>query len=249
MKISKELKERFKKASSIAVLTGAGISAESGVPTFRGSGETSAVWKGMPFDQISSAKMVRENLGEVWEWFDYRRDLLKNVEPNPAHFAIAEWSDHFEELTLLTQNVDGLHSRAGFRDPIEVHGNINRSRCVNCSKRFQMDETRVPHWPEMCDSCGGELRPDVVLFGEMLPTGAYETGAKKAAVCEMFFVVGTSAVVYPAAMLPEIAVQNGAYLVEVNTERTPLTEFCDESIQGKAGEILPILSSYLDKKS
>lgn len=236
MKISNRLKQEFSQAESVCVLTGAGISAESGVPTFRGGGH-SAVWKGMLFDEISSARMVRENLAEVWEWFDYRRGVLQNCEPNPAHTALAKWEKHFGEFTLITQNVDGLHTRAGSQNLIEVHGNINRSRCVNCSELFQMEAEFVKHEPTNCTECGGNVRPDVVLFGEMLPTGAYE----KACGCDIFFVVGTSALVYPAALLPEAAKQNGAYLVEINPEETPLSVYCDESLRGKAGEILPQL--------
>ena len=232
--VSKKLKE----AKSLCILTGAGISAESGVPTFRGGGQ-SAVWKGMPFDQISSAKMVRENLLEVWEWFDYRRGVLAECEPNEAHYALVEWEDHFENFTLVTQNVDGLHTRAGSKNIIEVHGNINRSRCLKCGENYQMKAEDVPHKPENCEKCGTKVRPDVILFGEMLPEGAYEKASQKAVSCDIFFIIGTSALVYPAAMLPEIAKQNGAYLVEINPEETPLSSICNESIRGKAGEILP----------
>lgn len=226
-------------ATRVAVLTGAGISAESGVPTFRGGGGT-AVWKGMRFDQISSAEMVRTDLPAVWEWFDYRRGVLRECEPNPGHLAIAAWEERFRSMTLVTQNIDGLHRAAGSFTAIEVHGNIHRSRCVRCGERYQMDRDVVPHDPVVCQ-CGADLRPDVVLFGEMLPEGAYEAGAAAASACDVFFTIGTSALVYPAAMLPEIARQSGAFVVEVNPEETPLTRMCDVSIRGKAGEILPLL--------
>lgn len=226
-------------ATRVAVLTGAGISAESGVPTFRGGGGT-AVWKGMRFDQISSAEMVRTDLPAVWEWFDYRRGVLRECEPNPGHLAIAAWEERFRSMTLVTQNIDGLHRAAGSFTAIEVHGNIHRSRCVRCGERYQMDRDVVPHDPVVCQ-CGADLRPDVVLFGEMLPEGAYEAGAAAASACDVFFTIGTSALVYPAAMLPEFARQSGAFVVEVNPEETPLTRMCDVSIRGKAGEILPLL--------
>ncbi len=229
---------------SVCVLSGAGISAESGVPTFRGGGK-SAVWKGMPFDEISSAKMVKENLDEVWEWFDYRRGVLKECEPNKAHKALVKLEKTVDDFLLVTQNVDGLHTRAGSENIIEVHGNINRSRCVVCRKRFQMQSHHVPHDPSKCDECGNKVRPDVVLFGEMLPSGAYERAVEKASGCNLFIVVGTSALVYPAAILPEVAKRNGAYLIEVNPEETPLTAYCDESLRGKAGEIVPDLVSNL----
>jgi NAD-dependent deacetylase len=240
MQISDKLREKFQKAEKVCVLTGAGISAESGVPTFRGGGN-SAVWKGMPFDQISSARMVRENLDEVWQWFDYRRGVLHNCEPNAAHIALARWQDKFADFTLVTQNIDGLHRRAGSREVLELHGNINHSSCTKCSKRFQMKAEDVPHQPEICDDCGAAVRPDVVLFGEMLPVEVFQKAESKARECDLFFVVGTSALVYPAAGLAEIAKFSGAFLVEVNPEETPMTRFCDESLRGKAGEILPLV--------
>src|SRR5438874_2467735 len=133
--ISQELRKRFLSAKSVFVLTGAGVSAESGVPTFRGGGNT-AVWKGMPFDVISSAGMVERDLPAVWEWFDYRRNLLKSLKPNPGHAAIADWQERFADFTLVTQNIDGLHQRAGSRDVIELNGNIWRSRCISCDWRY-----------------------------------------------------------------------------------------------------------------
>ena len=128
------LLERLRSAHSVFVLTGAGVSAESGVPTFRGGGDT-AVWKGMPFEVISSAGMVRSNLPEVWEWFDYRREVLGHCRPNPAHDTIARWQDRFEHFTLATQNIDGLHAAAGSREVLELHGNARRARCLSCGKR------------------------------------------------------------------------------------------------------------------
>jgi NAD-dependent protein deacetylase/lipoamidase len=235
--ISAELRQRFATASRVLVLTGAGVSAESGVPTFRGGGNT-AVWKGMPFDVISSAGMITRDLPAVWEWFDYRRDLLKSLQPNPAHREIARWQHQIPELTLVTQNIDGLHQKAGSTGVIELHGNIWRARCIGCSLTvdYSNDEKR----PDACVHCGDHLRPDVVLFGELLPPGAFELAAAAASSCELCFVVGTSALVYPAAGLPEIAKAAGAYLCEVNPERTPLSDFCDAVVTGKAGEVLPL---------
>ncbi len=234
--ISDELREKFESAKNVQVLTGAGVSAESGVPTFRGGGNT-VVWKGMPFDVISSATMIKRDLPAVWEWFDYRRKLLQPLQPNPAHLEIARWQERFEQCTLVTQNIDGLHQKAGSRDVIELHGSIWRARCVACHARFEIlpDEER----PDVCADCGDRLRPDVVLFGETLPPGAFELAADRAAECDLCFVVGTSAIVYPAAGLPEIARAAGAYVCEVNPERTPLSYVCNETLRGKAGEILP----------
>jgi len=237
------LRKRFAEARRVLVLTGAGVSAESGVPTFRGGGQ-SAVWKGMPFDKISSAGMLERNLPEVWEWFNYRRGVLETIEPNPAHRALARWQDRFEDFTLVTQNVDGLHQRAGSRSVVELHGNIWRARCRACRAKYDLRERgESASRTYTCTECGNYLRPDVVLFGEMLPVGAFERAALKARECELCFVIGTSALVYPAAGLPEIASAAGAYTVEVNPEPTPLSDLCDEVINGKAGEILPLFES------
>ncbi len=208
--ISEELRRRFREANNVLVLTGAGVSAESGVPTFRGGGNT-AVWKGIA------------------------------LKPNPAHEAIARWQDRFSDFTLVTQNIDGLHQAAGAREVIELHGSIWRARCVHCGAHHNLRELRIDNGVPACFDCGSSMRPDVVLFGEMLPAGAFERAAAKAAECELCFVVGTSAVVYPAAAIPEIARAAGAYVVEVNPERTPLSELCNEVLTGSAGEILPLL--------
>jgi len=238
---SEKLQQIFATAANVLVLTGAGVSAESGVPTFRGGGNT-AVWKGMPFEIISSAGMLARDLPAVWEWFNYRRERLQTLQPNPAHEAITQWQQRFKHLTLVTQNIDGLHQAAGSRDVIELHGNLWRARCFDCGTRHDLRELRMDHDVPVCIDCGGHMRPDVVLFGEMLPPGAFERAAHEAEQCELCFVVGTSAVVYPAASIPEIARAAGAYVVEVNPETTPLSRLCDEVLMGKAGEILPLLS-------
>jgi len=237
---SEKLQQIFSTAEKVLVLTGAGVSAESGVPTFRGGGNT-AVWKGMPFEIISSAGMLARDLPAVWEWFNYRRERLKALKPNPAHQAIARWQERFRQFTLVTQNIDGLHQAAGSRKVVELHGNLWRARCFDCGARHDLRELRVDHEVPICIDCGGRMRPDVVLFGEMLPPGAFERAAREAEQCELCFVVGTSAVVYPAALLPETARAAGAYVVEVNPEATPLSSLCDEVLSGKAGEILPMV--------
>ena len=239
MQVSLELQRRFADAQRVLVLTGAGVSAESGVPTFRGGGN-SAVWKGIPFDVISSAQMLERDLPAVWEWFDYRRDFLHSLTPNPGHYAIAKWPERFAEFTLVTQNIDGLHQKAGSREVVELHGNIWRARCTKCHFAHDMSQSERP---AACLDCGNPLRPDVVLFGEMLPPGAFELAAERASQCELCFVVGTSALVYPAAGLPEIAKSAGAYVCEVNPERTALSDLCDEVLAGKAGEVLPLFRS------
>jgi NAD-dependent protein deacetylase/lipoamidase len=237
---AEELRRRFLNAKSVLTLTGAGVSAESGVPTFRGGGNT-AVWKGMPFDVISSAHMVQRDLPAVWEWFDYRRGLLQLLQPNAAHAELARWQVRFGSFTLVTQNIDGLHQQAGSRDVIELHGSIWRARCLTCSARYEIQ--RGGERAQACVDCGDPLRPDVVLFGEMLPPGAFEMAAEKAQSCDLCFVIGTSALVYPAASLPEIARSSGAYVCEINPERTPLSDLCDQVLTGKAGEVLPLLGA------
>jgi NAD-dependent deacetylase len=239
----KELRERLRTARRVFVLTGAGVSAESGVPTFRGGGQT-AVWKGMPFDVISSAGMLARDLPAVWEWFDYRRELLRDLRPNPAHLTLASWQENFARFRLATQNVDDLHLAAGSRDVLELHGNIWTARCTKCKERTSLrDESGERERPPVCRSCGGGMRPDVVLFGEMLPAGVFEQAAEDAAACDLCFVIVTSSFVYPAMRLPEIALATGAYTVEINPERTPFSALCDAAIQARAGEVLPQLDN------
>ena len=224
------------------ILTGAGISAESGVPTFRGGGGAT-LWRGMPFEQLSSAEMVKKDLSLVWEWFDYRLGIVGECAPNAGHLTIAEVqiSDRFDELTLVTQNVDGLHAQAGSVDPIELHGNIQQARCLSCGLIGNLNEIVVGQRPPVCPECAADMRPNVVLFGEFLPAAAIEKAVERAASCDVCLVVGTSALVYPANSLPEIAKRSGAFVAEINPEETQLTSSCDVSIRGKAGEILPLV--------
>ena len=233
------VRERAATAERVVVLTGAGVSAESGVPTFRGGGGAS-VWRGMDAATLSSADMVGANLPLVWEWFEYRRGLLASCEPNQAHRAISAWQERFSRLTLVTQNIDGLHQKAGSRDVLELHGNIWRGRCVRCSAREEL-ATPLAAIPPTCEACGGDLRPDVVLFGEYLPMDVFERATQEAASADLCFVVGTSAVVYPAAELPRVAARGGALVVEVNPEPSGIGGRNAVMLAGKAGEILPLI--------
>jgi NAD-dependent deacetylase len=238
-----EVRARLGRARRVFVLTGAGVSAESGVPTFRGGGQT-AVWKGMPFSLISSAAMLERDLPAVWEWFDYRRGVLDELRPNAAHHVIAGWQDSFTSFTLATQNIDDLHARAGSRDVLELHGNIWRARCTRCDARRDLRAADdAGERPPACRACGAPMRPDVVLFGEMLPAGVFEQAAAAAARCDLCFVIGTSALVYPAMRLPEIALEVGAYTVEINPEQTPFSAHCHAVLPGRAGEILKAVTS------
>ncbi len=238
--ISERLRERFGAARRVFVLTGAGVSAESGVPTFRGGGGA-AVWKGMPFEVISSARMAERDLPAVWEWFDYRREKVASVRPNPAHVALARWQGRFERFTLATQNIDGLHAAAGSSEALELHGNIWTARCLACGARADVRGFDDGERPPICRECGNAMRPDVVLFGEIVPADAFDRAVNAARAAEVCLVVGTSALVHPAAALPEVAKRAGAFLAEVNPEETPLTELCDASLRGRAGELLPLL--------
>ncbi|HXG95416.1 MAG TPA: NAD-dependent deacylase [Blastocatellia bacterium] len=237
--VTDELIRLFDSARSVAVLTGAGISAESGVPTFRGGGDTSIwMWRGRPVTELSSVELMATDPKLVWEWFDYRRGMLLDIKPNAGHIALADWERRFEDFTLVTQNIDDLHRAAGSMNILELHGNIWRARCLRCRSTFEARETPLEGAPR-CLACNGPARPDVVLFGELLPDGVFERAEEAAARADLFFVIGTSAVVYPAAGLPIAAKQSGARIIEVNPEMTDISFFADVALVGKAGEILP----------
>ncbi|RPI32762.1 MAG: NAD-dependent deacylase [Chloroflexota bacterium] len=232
----------MRKAVDVAVLTGAGVSAESGVPTFRDA--QTGLWNRYRPEDLATPQAFRRDPKLVWEWYAWRRELVLGVSPNPAHTALAEMERQLERrgrrFTLITQNVDNLHGKAGSSNIIELHGNIQRTRCFD-------EGTLVESWPDTgetpprCPACGGWLRPDVVWFGEMLPQQALEAAWEAARVCQVFFSVGTSGLVEPAASLPVAALQAGAIVVEVNPAETPLTPHAHFSLQGPAGQILPQL--------
>jgi NAD-dependent deacetylase len=238
--VADELLSMFDGARRVTVLTGAGISAESSVPTFRGGGGSEIwTWRGRPVTELSSAELIASDPRLVWEWFDYRRGMLKDVKPNPGHFALAAWEQRFEEFTLVTQNIDDLHREAGSQNLLELHGNIWRARCLRCASVFEARESPLDQNPPLCFVCGGPARPDVVLFGELLPVGVFERAEEAALGADLFFVIGTSAIVYPAAGLPILAKQAGARIIEINPEQTDISIYVDVTILGKAGDILP----------
>jgi NAD-dependent deacetylase len=238
---SDRLIDRLKNARRVAVLTGAGVSAESGVPTFRGE---EGLWKKFKPEELASMEAFMANPNLVWEWYAERKRIVNEKFPNPGHLALAEMESIFPEFTLITQNVDGFHRRAGSRNVLELHGNILFSRCVRCGAKTDgdpsADGSRIPLCP-----CGGVMRPDVVWFGEQLPQDALHRAAEAARRCDVFLSVGTSAVVHPAASLPNLARQSGAFVVEINIERTGLSEIADECIAGKSGMVLPALVERL----
>lgn len=236
MNPSQKLLKLLREVKRICVLTGAGISAESGIPTFRSE---DGIWKKFKPEELASMDAFLKNSELVWEWYQMRRKVVREAEPNAGHLALVELEKSCPSFTLVTQNVDGLHRRAGNSNILELHGNIERSYCIECHfEENDPEEARLK-----CLKCGGKMRPGVVWFGEALPETTFLEAERAASDCELFFCIGTSAVVFPAAALPEIAQRNGAYLVEVNLEPTELTPLCDESFHGKAGEILPKLLS------
>jgi NAD-dependent deacetylase len=244
MNISDKLRSLLQRTESICVLTGAGISAESGVETFRGS---NGLWSKLKPEELANFGAFMRNPELVWEWYNYRKKIIHEVKPNPAHFALARLQELVNNFTLITQNIDNLHMRAGSKNVLELHGNIERSHCIGCGKTIAsvevISEKKVPH----CPSCHGIIRPDVVWFGEMLPEGVFETAVEAAERCDLFLCVGTSAVVYPAANLPFIARNNGAYIVEINLERTEISHNVHETLLGKAGQLLPLLVTIVEE--
>lgn len=259
-KISIDLvRQWLQESKRVAVLTGAGISAESGVPTFRkpdarkptsykqASGAQASedvyLWDKYDPAELASRSGFKKNPELVWQWYDYRRCLVERVEPNAGHIALVQLEKEIAaregRMTLITQNVDRLHQRAGSENILEVHGNILTFRCFDHG-HFASDVERGLKAPPVCD-CSSLLRPNVVWFGEALDKDVLDAAMSSAERCRLFLAIGTSALVQPAASLPFIARERGAKLVEVNLEETPLTNSVDVFLKGSAGEILPRL--------
>ncbi|HEX3799593.1 MAG TPA: NAD-dependent deacylase [Verrucomicrobiae bacterium] len=231
-------------ARRVTILTGAGVSAESGVPTFRDA--QTGLWAKYRAEDLATPRAFRSNPKLVWEWYAWRRELVSKAKPNPAHDTLAAMETYFPEFNLITQNVDGLHQRAGSRKVIELHGNIARTKCFN-------EGTIISQWPDTgdvppkCQNCGGPLRPDVVWFEESLPQTEIHAAHLASASCDVFLSIGTSALVYPAAALPLEALQNGALLVEINPQPTPLTKHASFVLSSAAGLALPELFAGIKK--
>lgn len=237
---SDELVARLARARSIGILTGAGISAESGIPTFRDPG---GLWERFKPEELANVHAFLKNPELVQKWYEHRRSIVREKEPNPGHVAIAELETMYEDVTLITQNVDRLHQRAGSVNVVELHGNILRSYCIDCEREAGSDDLAplAQGRAARCAACGGYIRPDVVWFGEMLPSGAMDRALRAAERADVFLSVGTSAVVYPAAGIPLHAASSGGYVAEINLERSAIADDLDETIVGPAGEVLPIL--------
>jgi NAD-dependent deacetylase len=225
-------------AGRVVALTGSGVSAESGIPTFREA--QTGLWERYDPQELATPEAFVRNPRLVWEWYEWRRHLVAEAEPNPGHLALAELGRRIPGFTLVTQNVDGLHGRAGSRNVIELHGNILRSKCSLEDEVVQPEE-HDDSVPPRCARCGASLRPDVVWFGELLPFEALEAASEAARECDLLLSIGTSSLVYPAAALPYEALENGAALVEVNPSETPLTPHADYSLRGSVNEVLPNL--------
>jgi NAD-dependent deacetylase len=242
--IPQALVEMMRRARHIVVLTGAGVSAESGVPTFRDA--QTGLWSQFNPQELATREAFQRNPKLVWDWYAHRRELVNRVTPNPGHYALAELerrcraADPAAHFTLITQNIDSLHQRANSQNVIELHGNIQRFKCFR-------EDVRVDDWmdtgevPPHCPRCGSFLRPDVVWFGELLPAYALVEAFDAAQECDLFFSIGTSGVVEPAASLPFEALKHGAVVVEVNPDETPLSARATFRIVAPAGIVLPAL--------
>lgn len=237
--ISPDLINSMRSAEKLAVLTGAGISAESGVPTFRDA--QTGLWRRYRAEDLATPQAFLREPRLVWEWYAWRRELIRDARPNPGHLALVEMEKHAPAFTLITQNVDGLHQLAGSGGRtklIELHGNIQRTKCYDENKVVETwQETGAV--PPRCPACGGMLRPDVVWFGEALPEDALQSAREASGNCDIFFSIGTSSLVQPAASLPYLALDHGALVVEINPTETPLSSQATYTLHGAAGEVLP----------
>ncbi len=229
-----EILPEISAANSVVALTGAGISAESGIPTFRGP---EGIWSKLKPEELANFEAFLRNPELVSEWYKQRREVTRVAKPNGAHYALVEMERLFPHFAVVTQNIDNLHRRAGSGNVIELHGSIEKNYCLGCGRRYDGEEFDR-NGSFKCRDCGGLIRPDIVWFGEMLPMAQWNAAEAAAAEADVMFVIGTSAVVYPAADLPMTVKRNGGKIVEVNTEETPLSEFADASIQGSASDVL-----------
>ncbi|ABM62361.1 SIR2 family NAD-dependent protein deacylase [Halorhodospira halophila] len=233
--IEKRLRQVLHRAQRIVALTGAGISAESGVPTFRDA--QTGYWEQFDPGELATPEAFRRNPRRVWAWYAQRRRLAEQAQPNAGHRALVDWERQLGGLRVVTQNVDGLHQRAGSQQVTELHGNIHRDRVFEGAVDGASDAPELPR----CPCSGGLLRPDVVWFGEALPEGTVEAAVAAVREADLVLSVGTSSLVQPAASLPLEALERDIPVLEVNREPTPLTPVADWSLRGSAGEILPAL--------
>ncbi len=234
--------EFLARSSQITAFTGAGISSESGVPTFRGK---DGLWRQYRAETLATPEAFERDPALVWQWYDWRRGLIATVSPNPGHEVLADWGKRLPRFTIITQNIDGLHEKAGSSNIVELHGNIWKLRCTREGTVTGATETPLPRIPPVCPQCQALLRPHVVWFGESLDPAVLSEAFRLSSGSEVMLVIGTSALVYPAASLPTVASEAGAKIIEINPDPTPLSSSADISLRGKSGEILPLLSDRL----
>lgn len=232
---------RVREARHVCVLTGAGISAESGIPTFRDA--LTGLWAKFRPEELATPEAFERDPRLVWEWYEARRTSVRAAQPNPGHHALAELARRVPRLTLVTQNVDGLHERAGSTGVLEYHGNILRDRCMD--EQAVRERVPGPDGLPHCAACGALLRPDVVWFGEAIPAEPMRLADAAARACDVFLSVGTSSLVYPAAGLAEIALRQGATIIEINPNPTDLSSCAEAALRGPSGRVLPELLAAL----
>lgn len=232
-----EIKDRLAKARAVTVLTGAGVSADSGVPTFRGPG---GLWRNFRPEDLATPEAFARDPRLVWEWYNWRRELLAATRPNAAHDALAAMEHRHPRFLLITQNVDGLHRMAGSRQLLEIHGNIWMVRCTGCGRVAENRAVPIPI-PPVCETCRSLLRPHIVWFGEALDEATLDQSMGAVASCEVLLLIGTSGIVNPAASFAGIARAAGAFVAEINLDSTPNSELADASVRGRASEVVPLL--------
>jgi NAD-dependent deacetylase len=237
-------------AQRVAILTGAGVSKESGVPTFRDAQD--GLWAKYDPQQLATPLAFMENPKLVWDWYQYRREMVAQAKPNPGHMALAELEKRFRDIAVITQNVDDLHEQAGSTNVIHLHGNIAQSKCfLNCQgDPTLIDVSKINYdksqGPPTCPHCGKWVRPNVVWFGEILPVEQLDVAKVASASADVMIVVGTSGLVTPAANLPGLAQRNGAKIIEVNPDYSMITRIADVKLEGASGEMLPRVLKALD---
>ena len=236
-RIIREIRARLATARAVTVLTGAGISADSGVPTFRGA---DGLWRNFRAEDLATPEAFARDPRLVWEWYNWRRELIATKSPNPAHYALVDLEKRFERFWLITQNVDGLHGAAGSQKLSEIHGNIWKVRCTRCGRVDENRELPIAI-PPSCAACGGLLRPHIVWFGEALATEDLNRSYEALGRCEVLLIIGTSGIVYPAASFAPVAKAAGAFVVEINLDATPNTQVVDVSLQGRTKDVVPEL--------
>jgi len=244
--IAQDLLIALRQAKHVVVFTGAGVSAESGIPTFRDA--LTGLWERFDAQDLATPNAFRKDKDLVWGWYEWRRMKALMAQPNPAHLAVAALARHVPKLTVITQNVDDLHERAGSADVLHLHGSLHHPYCLTCGQAHTL-AAGVPDEPEggrrlsppSCSRCGGAVRPGVVWFGEDLPVRALHRAQRQAQECDLFFTIGTSGLVYPAAHIPVLAKQAGAQVVQINPASNDLDRHCTWSLRGVAADIMPRL--------